>query len=313
MRNYLNMLKLGMVLMGVSISLIACQPSVTGPVPPPVEPEQIEENREIKSDDSTQEAVANSFTPSKLKDIAQIKDMHLWLEYFYYNNIFDSNVNNESGEISEDAMISFAASHIMQLEHKGLRFDTDTFRLYIPQKVLEEAVLRFFNHQIENHHSVIDQGILFEEDNYVIEANAREWPTRLDIILVTETAPKVYTAVLNGNNIEAGEIDHQIKAEFQRLDDRYILKKYQVISDKDQFISGNPIDLGNSGDEPGTESSRNYEKDGNGEVEPENPDQTEGENQGGVDGQLPLAGENQAQDHNQETKEGSDSQGQASQ
>ena len=72
-----------------------------------------------------------------------------------------------------------------------------------------------------------------------------------------ENAPKTYSAVLNGNNTEAGEIDHQIKVEFEKKDDRYILKKYQMITDKEAFVSGNPLDVGNSGDEPGMENSGN--------------------------------------------------------
>lgn len=186
------------------------------------------------------------FEPKVVTDIAEIRKMRLWLEYFYYNNIFDENLNNETGEISEDAMMSFATSYIMQIENKGLRFDVDTFRLYIPKKTLEEVVLRFFDHKIEKHRSLSKHGILFDEDNYVIQANAREWPTRLDVINITEVKPKVYVAILNGNNTEAGEVEHQVKAEFELLEDRPVLKKYQMITDKAAFVTGNPIDTDNS-------------------------------------------------------------------
>lgn len=189
--------------------------------------------------------------------------MKAWLEYFYYNNLFDKELNNETGEISPDAMLSFAASYIMQMESQGLRFDTDTFRLYIPKKQMEEVVLRFFDKKIEAHHSLSQHEILFEDDNYVIKADLREWPTRLDILSVTETAPKVYSAVLNGNNTEVGQIDHQVKAEFQLVSDRYVLKKYQMITDSAAFVSGNPIDVGNPPEDESTvEDSGKYEESG---------------------------------------------------
>ncbi len=210
----------------------------------PVVKEEITET-EVTTEESTEEVISKGFIAVPVKDISEIKQMRSWLEYFYYNNLFDKNLNNETGEISEDAMMSFAASYIMQLEHQGLRFDPDTFRLYIPQKQLEEVVLRFFDKKITEHRSLSEHGILFEEEHYVIQADSREWPTRLDMLSVTEIAPKVYSSVLNGNNTEIGQIDHQIKAEFQWAEDHYVLKKYQMISDPAAFVSGNPLDLGN--------------------------------------------------------------------
>ena len=234
---------------------------------PKTEPEPAEQKAEtgseVKTDESTEEVISKSFVPVQVKDITEIKRMKAWLEYFYYNNLFDKELNSETGAISPDAMLSFAASYIMQMENQGLRFDTDTFRLYIPKKQMEEVVLRFFDKKIEAHHSLSQHEILFEDDNYVIKADLREWPTRLDILSVTETAPKVYSAVLNGNNTEVGQIDHQVKAEFQLVSDRYVLKKYQMITDPAAFVSGNPIDVGNPPEDESTvEDSGKYEESG---------------------------------------------------
>lgn len=191
------------------------------------------------------------FVPSEIKEIAEIKKIRLWLEYFYYNNLFEEELNAETGEISEDARMSFAASYIMQLEHEGLRFDTDTFRLYIPQKHMEEVVQRFFDQPIAKHHSLAKYGVLYEKDTYVIEAKAKEWPTRLDIISATQKSPNLYDVILNGNNTEVGEIDHQIKAEIEWLGDRYVLRKYQKITNKEAFFGGNPLDVGTSEEHTG--------------------------------------------------------------
>ena len=243
---------------------------------PKTEPEPAEQKAEtgseVKTDESTEEVISKSFVPVQVKDITEIKRMKAWLEYFYYNNLFDKELNSETGAISPDAMLSFAASYIMQMENQGLRFDTDTFRLYIPKKQMEEVVLRFFDKKIEAHHSLSQHEILFEDDNYVIKADLREWPTRLDILSVTETAPKVYSAVLNGNNTEVGQIDHQVKAEFQLVSDRYVLKKYQMITDPAAFVSGNPIDVGNpSENEDSLETPGQYQDNGE---QPENPGET---------------------------------------
>lgn len=260
-----NKIKAGFLagLMGI---LTACSANVTQEVYPKTEPETAPKVEEVADT-----AINQAFVPTEVKDISKIKKMRSWLEYFYYNNIFDENINNETGEISEDAMISFAASYIMQLEHQGLRFDTDTFRLYIPQKMLEEVVMRFFDHKVKEHHSISKHGILFEQDHYVIQASAREWPTRLDIILVMETSPDVYLAVLSGNNTEAGEIDHQVRARYHWTEDHYILESYQMITDKTAFIGGNPLDVGTSEDDPGIESSSSF---GN-MVNPENGEKSE--------------------------------------
>ena len=131
----------------------------------PAKEEAAAADEEVKTDESTDEVISKSFVPAPVKDIAEIKNMKSWLEYFYYNNLFDKELNNETGEISPDAMLSFAASYIMQMESRGLRFDTDTFRLYIPKKQMEEVVLRFFDKRIEEHPSLSQHEIFFEEDN----------------------------------------------------------------------------------------------------------------------------------------------------
>lgn len=253
--------------LALAVLLLAMLTACGQKAEPKTEPEpakqKAETGSEVKTDESTEEVISKSFVPVQVKDITEIKRMKAWLEYFYYNNLFDKELNNETGEISPDAMLSFAASYIMQMESQGLRFDTDTFRLYIPKKQMEEVVLRFFDKKIEAHHSLSQHEILFEEDNYVIKADLREWPTRLDILSVTETAPKVYSAVLNGNNTEVGQIDHQVKAEFQLVSDRYVLKKYQMITDPAAFVSGNPIDVGNPPEDESTvEDSGKYEESG---------------------------------------------------
>lgn len=253
--------------LALAVLLLAMLTACGQKAEPKTEPEpakqKAETGSEVKTDESTEEVISKSFVPVQVKDITEIKRMKAWLEYFYYNNLFDKELNSETGEISPDAMLSFAASYIMQMESQGLRFDTDTFRLYIPKKQMEEVVLRFFDKKIETHHSLSQHEILFEDDNYVIKADLREWPTRLDILSVTETAPKVYSAVLNGNNTEVGQIDHQVKAEFQLVSDRYVLKKYQTITDPAAFVSGNPIDVGNPPEDESTvEDSGKYEESG---------------------------------------------------
>ena len=245
------------------VMLTACGKTAEQGTEPEAAAEKIETGSEVKTNESTEEVISKSFVAAPVKDITVIKKMKAWLEYFYYNNLFDKELNNETGEISPDAMLSFAASYIMQMESQGLRFDTDTFRLYIPKKQMEEVVLRFFDKKIEEHHSLSQHEILFEDDQYVIKADLREWPTRLDVLSITEIAPKVYLAILNGNNTEVGQIDHQVKAEFEWDSDHYVLKKYQMITDPAAFVSGNPIDVGNpSEDESTVEDSGKYEESG---------------------------------------------------
>lgn len=245
------------------VMLTACGKTAERGTEPEAAAEKIETGSEVKTNESTEEVISKSFVAAPVKDITVIKKMKAWLEYFYYNNLFDKELNNETGEISPDAMLSFAASYIMQMESQGLRFDTDTFRLYIPKKQMEEVVLRFFDKKIEEHHSLSQHEILFEDDQYVIKADLREWPTRLDVLSITEIAPKVYLAILNGNNTEVGQIDHQVKAEFEWDSDHYVLKKYQMITDPAAFVSGNPIDVGNpSEDESTVEDSGKYEESG---------------------------------------------------
>lgn len=230
-----------------------------------------EQDTQGTSQDKANE-ISTQFTPTVVRDITQIRKMRLWLEYFYYNNIFDQNINNDTGAITEDAMMSFAASYIMQIENKGLRFDTDTFRLYIPQKVMEEVVERFFDYKIQKHHSLSKHGILYDKENYVIQAEAREWATRLDVLMITEIRPQVFLAILNGNNTEIGEVEHQVKAEFQVVADRFVLKKYQMITDKEAFTTGNPIDTDNAGEpvenREGADNITNPESEGESEPTP---------------------------------------------
>lgn len=296
-QEFLNKTKRYVSVLLAAVFLASCGPSVSEEVYPKKEIAETEPDAEETGEESADKA----FVPSAVKDITEIKKMRSWLEYFYYNNIFDESIDNETGLISEDAMISFAVSHIMQLEHKGLKFDADTFRLYIPKKMLEDVVMKFFGHKVENHHSLSKHGILYEEENYIIQANAREWPTRLDIIFVMENAPGEYSALLNGNNTEAGEVEHQVTAEFERKDGRYILKKYQMITDKDHFISGNPLDIGTSGDEPGIESSGSFGDSGS--VNDGSGEETNSENgQNGEDLNKQENKDNEGSDTSKEAK-----------
>lgn len=264
MQNFFSSQRKGfLTLLLLLVMLTACGKTAEQGTEPEAAAEKIETGSEVKTNESTEEVISKSFVAAPVKDITVIKKMKAWLEYFYYNNLFDKELNNETGEISPDAMLSFAASYIMQMESQGLRFDTDTFRLYIPKKQMEEVVLRFFDKKIEEHHSLSQHEILFEDDQYVIKADLREWPTRLDVLSITEIAPKVYLAILNGNNTEVGQIDHQVKAEFAWDSDHYVLKKYQMITDPAAFVSGNPIDVGNpSEDESTVEDSGKYEESG---------------------------------------------------
>lgn len=203
----------------------------------------VESNEPIKPEE---DVLVNESDAKVMTDIEKMKNIKEFIKTFYYNNLFTKEPMGEQGDVTEDMMLAFAISHIMQVDHEELKFDADTFRLYIPEKNVEDTISKYFGKIFDNHHPIDKYKVTYEEGIYTTEGDLETWPTRLDLLKALKMGDFTYKAYFSGFNTETNEVDHQVVVVVEERDGRFILTNYRMVTDKSKFIVDNPIELGDA-------------------------------------------------------------------
>lgn len=138
----------------------------------------------------------------EIVDEAFINDVESYLSDFYYNYYFHTYLEEETGIVTSQAMELFALSYIMQNENEELKFDVDTFRLYIPVKQVRAVVAKFFHRNLDVHNSYEDLLIEYDNDVYSIVVEDGTWDLELSITSVLKMGDfsyRVYADVIDTN------------------------------------------------------------------------------------------------------------------
>lgn len=127
-------------------------------------------------------------------DIDKLAQIKTFTEIFYYNNYFSGAIKEyaiaiEKGSfmpnISNDTMLQFALSYVMQYENEELMFDYDTFRIQIPKSMPEVAIERFFYKKMEAIKPYPEKEIYLVEDEYTMDLIAKDWDYYLEPVKCT--------------------------------------------------------------------------------------------------------------------------------
>lgn len=166
-------------------------------------------------------------TTSTVDDPQLKTKMTTFLELFYYNIYFGGNDYSENG-ITEDDMVKFAISCIYQHDYNELKFDTESFILYVPAERVDELVLKYFNHKVSNHYSFEEENIMYEENTYLMPALDVGWSEEMLVTNITKAGDFAYEVTFEvGNNENIIERVYTVILELQGQ--RFVLTKYGYV------------------------------------------------------------------------------------
>ncbi len=133
---------------------------------------------------------------------------------------------------TEDDMVRFAVSYVYQYEYNELKFDTEEFKLYVPEKHVEEIVEKYFDTSVTRHHSFEDYGVVYKDGDYIVDPVGDSWDVEMYLSKVVKTGDFSYEALVEMRDEvenELGELDpsHYHLASLEVRDGRFILTGYK--------------------------------------------------------------------------------------
>lgn len=162
--------------------------------------------------------------------------MLAFLEPFYYNIYFGLNDYSETG-ITEADMVKFSISYVYQNENQAYKFDTDSFKLYVPEERVEELVEKYFGQQMTGHHSFEIEEIEYNGGYYLMPATDIGWNDTMKINSITEAGDFAYEVVFSVNDIE-DELIQSYKVMLEIRQDKFILTSYAFTVVEDLEVEG---------------------------------------------------------------------------
>lgn len=200
--------------------------------------EEAEDNDETVTDDlydSSQESEIVDITDLEVEYVqsASVDDPELkskmsdFLTLFYKNIFFGDGDYAEAG-IAEEDKIRFAVSHIGQNEWQGLKFDTKTFKVYVPEERVEELVEHYFGVSLSGHYSftVDEVEIEYNGGYYLYPTSDKNWQEEVRIETIESAGDFAYTVVFSTYDIENQHMQsYEVMLEIRN--DRFILTGYK--------------------------------------------------------------------------------------
>lgn len=161
-----------------------------------------------------------------VSDEALIENLTEFTERFFYNYLF--NPTSEDGKLSESDMQLFAISYIYQYEYNELKFDTENFILYIPEKNVTDVIKRFFNYEFINHDYPADEAIDYKDGYYLVAARDGVFEDEAVVTKITKISDYNYKVVfeVQKKNAPINAPIEYYEAIIQSLDDRFVLVSY---------------------------------------------------------------------------------------
>lgn len=170
-----------------------------------------------------EEEVSEVPVVSAIDDPAFEEAMLKFLEPIYYN-IFFGHGDYVDG-IAEEDMVKFAISYIYQHEYNELKFDTQQFILYVPEKRVETLVKKYFDKSVSGHHSFVEENVLYEDGYYLMPAVDTGWNDTISIAKVSAAGDYSYEVILKVTS-ENSEKVTQYRVAIEMRDDHYVLTGY---------------------------------------------------------------------------------------
>lgn len=161
-------------------------------------------------------------------DTEVISKIDAYIENFHYNYYFLKGINAENGNVEVDAMTLFALSYIMQNEHNELRFDSNTFTLYIPKNHVIEVVQRFFYRQLDVFKAYPDLKIDYKDEEYAVIVEDEIWNDDLTTDSVEKMGDFTYKVTCSVTSRTTNTVVKKIHAIVDETKDGLVLVNYKV-------------------------------------------------------------------------------------
>lgn len=157
--------------------------------------------------------------------IVEIED---YLKDFYFNYYFLNSLEEETGTVTAQSMELFALSYIMQNENQELKFDVDTFRLYIPVNHVRTTVAKYFHRNLDVYNSYEDLGILYEKDMYSIIVEDGTWDVDFKVTSIAKMGDFSYRVEAEAVDADYDVVREQIEVIVDETADGFLVVNYHV-------------------------------------------------------------------------------------
>lgn len=151
-----------------------------------------------------------------------------YIEVFYFNYYFPDAYNKESGEVDARAMTLFALSYIMQHEPEELKFDHETYELYIPKENVVRVVEDYFYRELQSFNAYEDLNIRYVNGEYIVVVEIGEWEETLEYNSLLKWGDFTYKVGLNIKDAN-GNVKGTIEAIVDKSESSYVLVNYRQI------------------------------------------------------------------------------------
>lgn len=163
---------------------------------------------------------------TSVDDPAFIAQVQNFIELFYYNLFFVEGDFTEG--IDEGTKIKFAISYIYQHEYNELKFDTETFVLYVPEDRVEALVEKYFGSKVSGHSSFETENIPYEDGYYLMPAVDAGWTDEVVIEGIEQSGDFDYL-VRFANVYEDGTAGGNYEADLTLKDGRLIMSGFMSL------------------------------------------------------------------------------------
>ncbi len=166
--------------------------------------------------------------PFEVTDEELIKELNKYMEAFYFNYYFTLGLEEDTGNITVDAMTLFALSYIMQYEYNELKFEHKTYTLYIPKEHVVNIVQKYFYKNLDVFNVYEDLKIDFEDDIYSVVVEDGRWDVEIKVTKVERLGDFTLRILCDVTNETTGRLKEQIEAVVDESQDGHVLINYGI-------------------------------------------------------------------------------------
>lgn len=163
-----------------------------------------------------------------ITDQELLNELNDYIENFYFNYLFLSGVNSETGNVESDAMTLFALSYIMQYEYNELKFDEKAFTLHIPKDHVINIVRKYFHRQLDVFKPYEDLAIGYEDGIYVVKVETDDWDVELKLNQVEKLGDFTYKVLCDAVSKTSGRVKEQVEAIVDESQNGHVLINYHI-------------------------------------------------------------------------------------
>lgn len=166
--------------------------------------------------------------PLLITDEEITDDLEKYLYNFYFNYYFTMGLEEETGNVGIDAMTLFALSYIMQNENEELKFEWDTYTLYIPMDHVRNVVAKYFYRDLDVFNVYEDLNILFDDEIYTVVVEDGAWDVDFKVSQIEKLGDFTYKVTCDITSKSSGRLKEQVEAIVDESHEGHVLINYSL-------------------------------------------------------------------------------------